>query len=73
MADILADDNFKCIFLSENDSNSYSLKFVHSGLFDNTFALVQVMAWRLTGDKPLAESMLTQFTIAYMRHLKEMS
>ena len=26
------------------------------------------MAWRRIGDKPLSESMLTQFTDAYMRH-----
>ena len=30
--------------------------------------LIQVMAWRLTGDKPSLELMLTQFTDAYMRH-----
>ena len=31
-------------------------------------ALVQVMAWHRTGEKPLPESMLTQFTDAYIRH-----
>ena len=35
---------------------------------DNKWALVQVMAWRQLGDKPLSESMLTQFTDAYVRH-----
>ena len=45
-----------------------SLKFVPKGLIDNKSALVQAMAWRRTGDKPLPESMLTQFTDAYMRH-----
>ena len=45
-----------------------SLKFVPKGLIDKKAALVQVMAWHLTGDKPLSEPMLTQFTDAYMRH-----
>ena len=40
---------------------------------DNKPELVQVMAWRRTGDKPLPETMLTQFTDAYMQHLGEMS
>ena len=44
------------------------MKFVHEGPIDNKWALVQVMAWRWTGDKPLSEPMLTQFTDAYMRH-----
>ena len=35
---------------------------------DNSPALVQVMVWRRTGDKPLSGLMLTQFTDAYMRH-----
>ena len=34
----------------------------------NKSALVQVMAWRRSGDKPLLESMLTQFTDTYMWH-----
>ena len=45
-----------------------SLKFVPKGPIDNKAALVQVMAWSWTGDKPLPEPMLTQFTNAYMRH-----
>ena len=45
-----------------------SLKFVPKGPIDNKSALVQVMAWRRTGDKPLPEPILTQFTDAYMRH-----
>ena len=32
-------------------------------------ALVQVIAWRRKGSKPLPESVLAQFTDAYMRHL----
>ena len=45
-----------------------SLEFVSKGPIDNKPALVQVMAWRRTVDKPLRKPMLTQFTDAYMRH-----
>ena len=45
-----------------------SLKFVPNGPIYNKAVLVQVKAWRLTGDNPLPEPMLTQFTDAYMRH-----
>ena len=62
MAAILADDIFIII------SIQISLKFVPNGPIDNKSALVQVMAWRRTGDKPLPEAMMTQFTDAYMRH-----
>ena len=70
MAAILADNVFKCIFLNENFriSISISVKFVLKGPIHNKWALVQVMAWRRTGDKSLPEPMLTQFTDAYMRH-----
>ena len=50
-----------------------SPKFVPRSPIDNKPALVQVMAWRRTGDKPLHESMLAQFPDAYMRHWGEMS
>ena len=70
MADILADDIFNCIFLNENDRIpiQISLKYVPMSPIDNMSALVQVMAWRRTGDKPLLEPMMTQFIDAYMRH-----
>ena len=45
-----------------------SLKFDPKGPTDNKSVLVQVMAWRRTGDKPLPEPMLAQFAEAYMRH-----
>ena len=45
-----------------------SLKSVPKGLIDNKWAFVQVMAWHSTGDKPLSEPMLIQFTDAYLRH-----
>ena len=34
---------------------------------DNNQTLVKIMAWRQIGDKPLSESILTQFNDAYMR------
>ena len=70
MAAILADDNFKCIFLNENDRIPIriSLKFVPRSPNDNKPALVRVVAWRRTGAKPLPKLMLTQFTDANMRH-----
>ena len=53
-------DIFKCIFLNENEwiSPKISLKFVPKVRFNNIPALVQIMAWRRPGDKPLSEPML---------------
>ena len=70
MAAILADDDFKCIFLNEIDRIliEISLKVVAMSPIDNKPALVQVMAWRRTGDKPLSEPMLIHFNDAYMQH-----
>ena len=55
-----ADDTFKRIFLSENVriSIKISLKFVPKGPINNIPALVQIMAWRRSGDKPLSEPMM---------------
>ena len=50
-----------------------SLKFVPRGPIDSYPWLVQLMAWRRTGDKTLSESMMTQFTDAYMRHQGDLS
>ena len=54
------DDIFKWIFLNENVwiSINMSLKFVPKGPINNIKALVQIMAWRRPGDKPLSEPML---------------
>ena len=70
MAAILADNIFKCIFIQENGKIliQISLKLIPRSPIDNKSALVQVMAWRRTGDKLLPEPMMTQFTDAYMRH-----
>ena len=54
------EDMFKHIFLNENLCIliKISLKFVPKGPIDNKSALVQVMAWRRTGNKLLPEPML---------------
>ena len=64
----LADDIFKCIFLNEKFRIliRISLKFVLKVPIDNKSVLVQVMAWRRKGDKPLREPMFSEFTDAYM-------
>ena len=62
----LADDIFKRIFDSENVwiSIKISLKFnVPKGPINNITALVQIMAWRHPGDKPLSEPMLVSLTM----------
>ena len=63
-------DIFKCIFMNETFwiLTRTSLKFVSEGSIDSKPELVQVMAWRRPGDKPLPEHMPTLFTDAYMRH-----
>ena len=55
-----ADDIFKCIFLNENVLNSIeiSLKFIPRGPINNIPSLVQIMAGRRPGDKPLSEPMM---------------
>ena len=54
------DDIFKCIFLNENMliSIKISLKFVPKGPINIIPALVQIMAWRRSGDKPLSGPMM---------------
>ena len=59
MGAILADDIFKCIFLDENVWILFniSLKFVPKVRVNNIPTLVQIMAWRRSGDsKTLAHS-----------------
>ena len=60
-----ADDIFKCIFLNENVwiPIKISLKFVLKGPINNIPALVQIMAWRRPGDKPLSEPMMVSLLI----------
>ena len=65
-----ADGIFRCICVTEKFwiFIKISLNFVPEGLIDSNQALVEIMAWRRIGDKPLSEPMLTWFTDAYMRH-----
>ena len=54
------DDVFKCILLNENNriSIKISVKSVSEGPISNSPALVQIMAWGRSGDKPLSEPMI---------------
>ena len=55
-----ADDPFKRIFLNENVwiSRKISLKFVARVRINNIPALVPIMAWRRSGDKPLSKPIM---------------
>ena len=56
------DDFCKWIFLNENVwiSIKISPKFVPKGAVNNIPALVLIVAWRRTGDKPLSEPMMVR-------------
>ena len=60
MAAILADNIFKCIFFNDSVwiSLKISLRFVPKVPIDSIPALVQIMAWRRSDDKPLSEQMM---------------
>ena len=57
------DDIIKWISLNQNIwiSINISLKFVPRGPINSIPALVQIMAWRRPGDKPLSEPMMVSF------------
>ena len=61
------DDLFKLIFVNENvwTSIEISQKFVHEGPINNIPALVEKMASRRPGDKPLSEPM----TVSLLTHI----
>ena len=65
-----ADDVFRCILVNEMFciSIKISLKFICEDPIGNNPALIQIMAWRRKGDKPLSEPKLIRFTDTYMRH-----
>ena len=69
-----AGDILKCIFLNENVwiSIKMSRRFVPKCPIGSGPALVHIMAWRRTGDKPLSEPMMAKFTDAYMRQSASM-
>ena len=56
------DDTFERIFLNENVIIliKISLKFVPIGPINNIPVLVQIMAWRRPGDKPLSAPMMVR-------------
>ena len=60
MAAIFPDDIFKCILLNGNVwiLIKISLKFVPEGPINNIPALILIMAWCQSGNKPLSESMM---------------
>ena len=64
------DDILKCMFMNEKFCIfiQIALKFAPKCPIKNIPVLLQIMAWRRSGDKPLSEPMLTQLTDAYMRH-----
>ena len=72
------DDILKWIFLNENlwISIEISLKFVPKDTINNIPALVQIMAWRRPGDKPLSEPMmvnlLTHICVTRPQRVKEL-
>ena len=55
-----ADDIFMPVFVNENIwiPIKISLKIVLNGSINNIPALVQIMAWRRPGDRPLSEPMM---------------
>ena len=59
-----SDDIFKCIFLNDNAwiFIKISLKLVRYGPINNIPALVQIMAWRRPGGKPLSEPMMVRLS-----------
>ena len=68
-------DIFKCIFMNEKVwlFIPILLKFVPRVPIDNKSALVQIMAWCRSGNKPLSEPMMVYLTDTYMRHSASMS
>ena len=75
----LPDDIFKCIFLNENVfvSIKISLKFVPKGPINDITALIQIMAWRCQGKKPLSEpimvSLLTHICVTQPQWVDSLS
>ena len=71
-----ADDIFTCNFFNENCCIliKFSLKYVRKGPIDNNPALVQIMTWRRSGDKPLSEpmmiSLLTHICVTWPQWIK---
>ena len=64
------DDIFKCIFVKEIWCTliQMALAFDVIGTIENNSAMVRVMAWRGTSDKPLPEPKITQLSDVIWRH-----
>ena len=75
MATISADGIFKFIFLNGDVymSIKMSLKSVPKGPVNTYIALVQIMACRQVGDKPLSQPTMVKFTDPCMRHSASIS
>ena len=60
---------WNALFVNENIgiSITISLTYVSKGSINNILALVLIMAWRRSGDKPLYEPTMAQFSDAYIR------
>ena len=73
------DGIFKCIFRDEKIliSTNISLNFVSKRQINNIPALVQIMAWRRSGDKPFSEpmmvSLLTHICVTRPQWVKHVS
>ena len=63
-----ADNRYKLILINEKFCIfiKTSLNVLSKCPIDNKPVLVQVMAWRRTGDNPLSEPMMTRFNDAYI-------
>ena len=62
-----ADDSFKYILLNKTVwiPIKISLKFVPTGAINNIPALVQLTAWRRSGDKPSSEPVMVSYRRIY--------
>ena len=61
---------FNYIFVEENLCILVQIRltFVLKGLIDNELALIQVMAWYQTGNRPFTEPLLIKIHDAIWRH-----
>ena len=66
---------FKWIFLNENVwiSITVSLEFIPKGPINNVPSLVQIMAWRQSGDKPLSEPLMVDFFMHMSLYINELT
>ena len=58
--DAISQTTFQVHFVERKCLNSDKMKFIPKGPINNIPALVQIMAWRRSGDKPISEPMLVR-------------